>query len=178
MSIQDQVDRLIDERPGRELLNPDYDEKAVPLCDFIFRSAGTSASHMIVAGSERVIVNTGMGWEAPHHKHLFDALHPGPTSTIITTQGHVDHVGGVSLFREPGTRYVAQANNPACQADDARLPRFRAGTALTWFPHLLARIKEFSERYPGESKGQDAPVPDLMFEERLALRAGDRGPRG
>ena len=86
MSIQDQVDRLIDERPGRELLNPDYDEKAVPLCEFIFRSAGTSASYMVVAGSERVIVNTGMGWEAPHHKHLFDALHPGPTSTIITTR--------------------------------------------------------------------------------------------
>ncbi len=73
MSIQDEVDRLIDDRPGRELLNPDYDEKAVPLCDFIFRSSGTSASYMIVAGSERVIVNTGMGWEAPHHKHLFDA---------------------------------------------------------------------------------------------------------
>lgn len=173
MSIQDEVDRLIDERPGRELLNPDYDEKAVAFNDFIFRSAGTSASYMIVAGSERVIVNTGMGWEAPHHKHLFDAIHKGPTPYIITTQGHVDHVGGVSLFREPDTRYVAQANNPACQADDARLPKFRAGTALTWFPHLLARIQEFSKRYEGESKGQDAPTPDVMFEERTELRVGE-----
>ena len=173
MSIQDQVDRLIDERPGRELLNPDYDEKAVALNDFIFRSAGTSASCMIVAGAERVIVNTGMGWEAPHHKRLFDAVHAGPTSYIITTQGHVDHVGGVSLFREPGTRYVAQANNPECQADDARLPKFRAGTALTWFPHLLERIQDFSKRYEGESKGQDVPLPDLMFDERIALRSGE-----
>ena len=46
MSIQDEVDRLIDERPGRELLNPDYDESAVALNDFIYRSAGTSASYM------------------------------------------------------------------------------------------------------------------------------------
>ena len=173
MSIQDEVDRLIDERPGRELLHPDYDEKALPLGDFIFRSAGASASYMIVAGSERVIVNTGMGWEAPHHKHLFDAIHAGPTPFIITTQGHVDHVGGVSLFREPGTRYVAQANNPACQADDARLPQFRGGTAMRWFPHLAARIKEFAERYPEVSKGQDVPSPDLSFEERMALRVGD-----
>ncbi len=173
MSIRDEVDRLIDERPGRELLNPDYDEKAVAFNDFIFRSAGTSASYMIVAGSFRVIVNTGMGWEAPHHKHLFDAVHTGPTPTIITTQGHVDHVGGVSLFREPGTRYIAQANNPACQADDARLPQFRGGTAMRWFPHLPARIAEFAERYPGVSKGQDVPSPDLLFEERMALRAGD-----
>lgn len=114
-----------------------------------------------------------MGWEAPHHKQLFDALHKGPTPYIITTQGHVDHVGGVSLFREPETSYVAQANNPACQADDARLPKFRAGTALTWFPHLLAHIKTFAEQYPGVSKGQDVPLPDMIFEERLALRVGD-----
>ena len=173
MSIRDEVDRLIDERPGRELLHPDYHEKAVALCDFIYRSAGCSASYMLVAGPERVIVNTGMGWEAPHHKHLFESVHAGPTPYIITTQGHVDHVGGVSLFREPGTRYVAQANNPACQADDARLPQFRGGTALTWFPNLPPRIQEFAERYPGESKGQDAPSPDLMFEERMALRVGD-----
>ena len=175
MSIRDEVDRLIDERPGRELLDPDYDEKALALNDFIFRSAGTSASTMIVAGSERVIVNTGMGWEAPHHKALFDTVHTGPTPYIITTQGHVDHVGGVSLFRETDTRYVAQANNPACQADDARLPQFRGGTALTWFPHLLARIKDFAERYPDASKGQDVPSPDLLFEERLALRLGELG---
>ena len=62
MSIENEVDRLIDERPGRELLHPDYDEKAVPLTDFIFRSQGTTASYMIVAGAERVIVNAGMGW--------------------------------------------------------------------------------------------------------------------
>ena len=38
---------------------------------------------------------------------LFDDIHSGPTPYIVTTQGHVDHVGGVSLFRESGTRYVA-----------------------------------------------------------------------
>jgi alkyl sulfatase BDS1-like metallo-beta-lactamase superfamily hydrolase len=172
MSIQDEVDRLIDERPGRELLQPDYDEKAVPVADGIYRSAGTSASYMIVTDAGRLIVNTGMGWEAPHHKHLFDAVCPGPTRYIFTTQGHVDHVGGVSLFREPETRYVAQANNAACQADDARLPQFRAGTALTWFPHLPARIREFAGRYPGVSKGQDRPTPDVTFEQRLRLAMG------
>jgi glyoxylase-like metal-dependent hydrolase (beta-lactamase superfamily II) len=174
VSIQDDVDRLIDQRPGRELLHPDYDEKPLPLTDFIFRSQGTTASYMIVSGPERVIVNTGMGWEAPHHKHLFDAPQPGATTPyIITTQGHVDHVGGVALFREPGTRYVAQAGNAACQADDARLPQFRAGTALTWFPHLPARIQEFAERYPGVSRGQDVPTPDLTFDERMVLRVGE-----
>ena len=130
MNIQDQVDRLIDTRPGKELLTPVYDDRAYPIVDgFIYRSGGTSASYLIVTDGGRVIVNTGMGFEAPHHKRLFDAIRPGPTHTIITTQGHVDHVGGVALFREPGTSYVAQANNPACQADDARIQRLRMRTA-------------------------------------------------
>ena len=173
MSVQDEVDRLIDERPGRELLHPDYDEKALALAEGIHRSAGATASYMLTTSAGRVIVNTGMGWEAPHHRALFAAVNPGPTPYIITTQGHVDHVGGVALFREPGTRYVAQANNPACQADDARLPQFRGRTALRWFPNLPANIKRMAERYPNVAKGQDVPTPDLTFEERMGLRVGD-----
>lgn len=172
MSIQDEVDRLIDERPGRELLHPDYDEEAVPFCDFIYRSAGTSASYLLTTDAGRVIINTGMGWEAPHHQSLFAAISSDPTTYIITTQGHVDHVGGVSLLRDANTRYVAQANNPACQADDARLPRFRAGTALRWFPKLPQQIRDFAERYPGVSKGQDVPTPDIVFDEQISLSEG------
>jgi glyoxylase-like metal-dependent hydrolase (beta-lactamase superfamily II) len=173
MSIQDQVDRLIDTRPGKELLSFAHDERAYRINDFIYRSAGTSASYLLATDAGRVIVNTGMGWEAPHHKALFDAVSPGPTPYIITTQGHVDHVGGVARFREPGTRYVAQAMNPACQADDARIARFRTGTALIWFGQLAGMIGEFARRYPGQALGQDRPVPDLTFESRLGLRIGD-----
>ena len=53
MRIQQEVDRLIDERPGRKLLHPDYDEKAVPFTDFVYRSQGATASYMIAAGAER-----------------------------------------------------------------------------------------------------------------------------
>jgi glyoxylase-like metal-dependent hydrolase (beta-lactamase superfamily II) len=173
MSIQDQVDRLIDTRPGKELLSFTHDERAYRVNDFIYRSAGTSASYMIVTNAGRVIVNTGMSYEAPHHRALFAPICPGPTPYIITTQGHVDHVGGVSLFHEPGTRYVAQANNPSCQADDARIARFRAGTAMLWFGQLAAIIGDFARRYPGQARPQERSVPDLLFESRLALRVGD-----
>jgi glyoxylase-like metal-dependent hydrolase (beta-lactamase superfamily II) len=173
VNIQQQVDRLIDTRPGRELLNPAYDDPAFRINDFLYRSAGTSASYLLLTSAGRVIVNTGMGWETPHHKHVFEAICAGPTPYIITTQGHVDHVGGVAQFRGPETRYVAQANNPACQADDGRLPQFRGRTALTWFPHLPARIADFAKRYPQAKPTQDVPTPDLMFESRMSLRAGE-----
>jgi len=173
MTIEQEVDRLIDERPGRELLDPSYDEKAIEVAPGIFRSAGTTASYMLLTGAGRVVVNTGMGWEAPHHKALFDEVCPGPTQYIITTQGHVDHVGGVGQFRDAQTRYVAHANNPACQADDKRLVRFRGATALRWFPYLPERIGRFSKRYADAKPYQDEPTPDVMFDDRMRLRAGE-----
>jgi glyoxylase-like metal-dependent hydrolase (beta-lactamase superfamily II) len=166
------VDRLIDERPGKELLVPAYDDEAVRLNDFIYRSGGTTASYLIATDDGRVIVNTGMGFEAPHHKRLFDAVCPGSTPYIITTQGHVDHVGGVRTFRDETTRYVAQANNAACQRDDQRIGRLRRSTASIWF-QLGDKATAIAAANPGVPTAQDTPTPDITFVERLGLRVGD-----
>ena len=171
--VEQAVDRLIDERPGAELLLPRYDDPAHPVADGIWRSGGTTAAYLIGTDAGRVVVNTGMGFEAPHHKKVFDAVHPGPTPYIITTQAHVDHVGGVGLFREPDTQYVAQANNPSCQADDLRIQRFRFSTAMIWFGQLPEIIGRLAEENPGAPMDQDRPTPDILFEDRLELTVGD-----
>ena len=171
MNIQEQVDRLIDTRPGRELLRPSYDTAAHPVGDVILRSGGTTAAYLLLTDHGRVIVNTGLGFEAPHHKRLFDAVRPGPTPYIVTTQAHVDHVGGVDLFKEPGTRYVAQANNPACQADDARIRKLRLRTVGIWFDMLADDAVRIAGENPGVSMTQSVPVPDILYERRLGLDA-------
>jgi glyoxylase-like metal-dependent hydrolase (beta-lactamase superfamily II) len=84
-------------------------------------------------------VNTGMGYEAPIHKAHFDAVDRGPVRYIVLTQGHVDHVGGVDVFREDGTEIVAHANNPAQQAYDARLATFRTRRAYFAFKASIDR---------------------------------------
>ena len=147
-SMQEQVDELIDTRPGKELLEHNYDSEALEVSPGIFRSAGSTAAYMIVHAEGRIIVNTGMGYEAPHHKKLFDAVCPGPTTHIITTQAHVDHVGGVALFREKGTIYIAQENNPACQADDARIAKLRRATAKIWFDVTGANAIRIAKKTP------------------------------
>lgn len=170
MNIQEQVDRLIDGRPGKELLTPVYDDPAAPVVDdLVYRSGGTTAAYMVLTDGGRIIVNTGMGYEAPHHKRVFDAVRPGPTHHIITTQAHVDHVGGVDLFRESGTTYIAQANNPACQADDRRIQGLRARTAGIWFDMLGTDARRIAAQNPGVSMRQSTPDPDVTFEERLSL---------
>ncbi|AKL72898.1 metallo-beta-lactamase superfamily enzyme [Actinobacteria bacterium IMCC26256] len=165
MNIQEQVDQLIDTRPGRELLTPTYDDPAYPIVEgLIYRSGGTTAAYMILTESGRVIVNTGMGYEAPHHKRVFDAIRSGPTHHIITTQAHVDHVGGVDLFKEERTTYIAQANNPACQLDDKRIQDLRMRTAGVWFDMLGTDAKRIYKQNPGVSMAQSAPMPDVLFD--------------
>lgn len=171
MSIEHEVDRLIDERPGKELLTPRYDDPAVRVVADppIFRSGGTTAAYCVLGDTSRLVVNTGMGYEAPHHKRVFDAVRPGPTPYIVTTQAHVDHVGGVHLFREPETVYIAQANNPACQADDARIQTLRMRTAAIWFDVSGREAKRIHHENPGVPMRQDAPTPDVAFDDRLEL---------
>jgi len=171
-SLREQVDHLIDTRPGKELLDHNYDVDAVEVSPGIFRSAGSTAAYMIVHSEGRIIVNTGMGYEAPHHKKLFDAICPGPTTHIITTQAHVDHVGGVGLFRDAGTVFVAQENNPACQADDARITHLRRATAKIWFDVTGANAIRIAKENPGVPMHQDSPTPDVMFEERYSFSVG------
>lgn len=171
MNIEEQVDHLIDTRPGKELMRPVYDDPAHPVAEAIFRSGGTTAAYLLLTDSGRVIVNTGMGFEAPHHKRVFDAIRPGPTHYVVTTQGHVDHLGGVDLFKEPGTVYVAQANNAVCQADDARIGDLRLRTAGIWFGGLADMARRIAEENPGVSMRQSQPVPDVTFDQHLVLEA-------
>ena len=107
----------------------------------------------------RVIVNTGMGFEAPHHKRVFDAVRPGPTHYIITTQAHVDHVGGVDLFKEEATAYVAQRNNQLCQADDARIRMLRMRTAGIWFDTLGTDARRIAAENPASQCASPSPSP-------------------
>ena len=169
MTISDEVDRLVVERPGKELLVPRYDDPAHQVTEFLYRSGGTTAAYCLLTERSRVIVNTGMGYEAPHHRRVFDAVRLGPTPYIMTTQAHVDHVGGVGLFREPGTVYVAQANNLACQLDDARIRQLRLRTAGIWFDMTGRDAIRIAAENPAVSMRQDVPTPDVTFDERLGL---------
>src|SRR5262245_19388447 len=109
--------------------------------DFIFLSEGNSNAYLIVTREGRVVVNTGMGFEAPVHKAYFDSIDRSPVRFILLSQGHVDHVGGVDLFREPGTEVIAQANNAAQQAYDARLAPFRARRSYFAFAESFDRMR-------------------------------------
>ena len=169
MTIDEEVDRLIDERPGKELLIPRYDDPA--------HRSPSSCSDRAAPPRRTVSLTDDPGssstraWATRRRitSGCSTQIRRGPTPYIMTTQAHVDHLGGVQLFREPGTVYVAQANNAVCQRDDARIRQLRMRTAGIWFDMTGRDAARIAAENPGVSMHQDEPTPDLAFEDRLDL---------
>jgi alkyl sulfatase BDS1-like metallo-beta-lactamase superfamily hydrolase len=140
--------------------------------DFIHASHGLSNSYLVSTSEGRVVINTGMGFEAPVHKRNFDAVDPSPTRYILLTQGHVDHVGGVDLFREPGTEIVAHAGNQTYQREDGLLRPARGRRSFFAFAKAI-RSQARHDTGGGPVPTQSVPVPTLTFSDRHAFTLGD-----
>ncbi len=160
-------------RPSGFDIQPASQPATIPINDFIHLSEGLSNAYLVVTDEGRVVINTGMGFESPVHKRNFDAVDSGPIRYILLTQGHVDHVGGVDLFLEPGTELVAQANNLDHQADDARIGPFRARRSAFAFADTIARAGAYvREHIGGPTPGQSKPAPTLTFEDQHTFELG------
>jgi glyoxylase-like metal-dependent hydrolase (beta-lactamase superfamily II) len=169
--LERQVDDLIQSRPAFLQMEPAGEGEAIALNDFIYMSKGTSNAYMVVTSAGRVIINTGMGFEAITHKRNFDAVCPGPTPYIVLTQGHVDHVGGVGQFREVETALVAQSNLKACQRDDARIAKVRQGQSYIWFKKTIDAAIMVAAKRP-DVFSQDTPVADISYDECYSFTLG------
>ncbi len=99
---------------------------------------------------------------------------PGPVGAIVFTHGHVDHVGGARAFvdaaserGEPRPRVVAHEN----------LPRRFARYDLTNGYNAVINARQFGPTRQGDFLRErffsDWVLPDLVFADRLQLRAGD-----
>jgi alkyl sulfatase BDS1-like metallo-beta-lactamase superfamily hydrolase len=159
-------------RPGGFDIQPASAAQAIAINDFIHLSPGLSNSFLVVTPEGRVIVNTGMGFEAAVHKRNFDAVDSGPVRYILLTQAHVDHVGGVDLLREDGTEIVAQAGNPGYQAEDNRLRRARASRSRFAFAGPIAQAAFLAKAHAGPAPVQSVPEPTVLFDESYEFELG------
>ncbi len=160
-------------RPSGFEIQPASQPEAQKVTDSIYLSEGLSNSYMITTPEGRIVINTGMGFEAPVHKRNFDAVDDSPVRYILLTQGHVDHVGGVDLLREEGTQLVAQANNQPHQADDGRIAAFRASRSAFAFADAIVRAWTYIQEHVGGGiPAQSRPTPDITFDDRYELELG------
>ncbi len=169
------VSEVVRHRAGAFDIHPASTDSAVSVADGIWMSPGLSNSFCVANSTGRVVINTGMGFEAGHHKRLYDAVAPVPTRYILLTQAHVDHVGGVDHFRESDTQLIAQANNPACQADDERIHRFRVKRSMPYWAEAVSKADRFIKSQPPDAPipAQSVPTPDVLYVDEYAFALGD-----
>ena len=162
------------DQPDFFAVGPACAPAAIEMGAGIWCSPGMSSTYLVTAGDARVLVNTGMWFEARTHKRNFDAVTTAPTRYIVLTQSHTDHIGGVGTFREEGTQLVAQSNITSCQADDERIHGLRVRRSLPFFAEVMGQT--------GYARGDDATIPpvpkpalaDVTFDDTLDLTCGDR----
>jgi glyoxylase-like metal-dependent hydrolase (beta-lactamase superfamily II) len=155
-------------RPTAFDIHPATTVRHGAVTDFIHVSEGTTNSYLVVTPAGRIVVNTGLGFEAPVHKAYFDSVDRSPVRYVVLTQGHVDHVGGVACFREAGTEVVAHARNPWQQADDLRVQPFRSRRA--YFAWAAAIDGKRSAGAPATSPAE----PTILVDDRVVLELGGR----
>ena len=162
------------ERPGADAIAACRGEPAVDLGDGIHVSPGLSNTYLLSTDDGRVVVNTGMGFEGPLHRRVFDAVDDSPIHSVILTQGHYDHVGGVDCFLEKGTEVIVQSNFAVWRADNERLEAFRSrNAAFAWMDAILAAMA-YAHSLGVGATAQASPEPTTTFSDRLELSIGGR----
>lgn len=162
-------------RPGADAMAPACAERAEEVAPGIWCSPGLTNSYLLTTSDGRVVVNTGMGFESPVHRAVFDAVDSSPVRYIVITQGHYDHVGGLDTLRDPGTTVVAQANWAQWRDDNERLLPYRANRSAFAFSGRLADgIAHIQARFGKKLPPQSAGCADLVVDDRLSLTVGDR----
>ncbi len=147
--------------------------------EFICLSEGNSNVYLLETRDGCVLINSGMGFEAPVHLHNLESLAgdlSGRIRQLVFTQGHVDHVGGARYFRDrnPGLEVIAQANNQEHQAYDARLAPFRQARSAFRFTDDFVRVfQDYARAGYTDINPQDRPVPDRVFDQRHSFTCGD-----
>ncbi|MEP5569521.1 MAG: alkyl sulfatase dimerization domain-containing protein [Halioglobus sp.] len=143
--------------------------------DFIVLSEAFSNSYLIETPAGNVQINAGMGMEAPVIDANFKAFSDTVVHTLILTQGHVDHVGGTSYFREknPGLRVIASDKSAEHQSYDSRLAAFRGSRSAFAFTEKFANaFAYYQEHGHTEFPPQDTPTADQLVQDRLNFELG------
>jgi len=84
--------------------------KAVKINDSIYMAPLGSNAYLVTTRDGNVIIDTSNPRDAPLAKKLLAAESHGPVKYIVLTHGHADHIGGIDLWKEAGTRIIAQRN--------------------------------------------------------------------
>lgn len=143
--------------------------KVVKIRDSVYMAPSGGNVYLVTTPDGNVVIDTARPDLAAKTKDLLVAESHGPVKYIILTHGHADHIGGISLWKEPGTQIIAQRNyieflNYTARLDGFFAPRNAAAfhraqqQGAPWAGNFGAKIDPtifFDEKYEFSLGGVD-----------------------
>jgi glyoxylase-like metal-dependent hydrolase (beta-lactamase superfamily II) len=165
---------LTRERPGSMDLRLADHDSALRVHPRVWLSPGSTNTYLVTTDDGNVLINTGLGIEAPVHQRCYAAISDAPLRAIVLTQGHLDLVGGVEQLKQPGTVVYAHRNMAACQDDDQRIEGFRNRRNARFFGDMVGPMLAAQRRAAaaGWRPPQARAEPDVLVDRRLAFELG------
>lgn len=84
--------------------------KVVKISDSVYMVPTTGNVYLVTTPAGNVVIDTASAGQAPEAKKLLADVSHAPVKYIVLTHTHADHIGGISLWKEPGTQIIAQRN--------------------------------------------------------------------
>jgi alkyl sulfatase BDS1-like metallo-beta-lactamase superfamily hydrolase len=143
------------------------DEKPVKINDAISMVPATGNVYLVKTPAGDVVIDTAIAEIASEVKKIFDSEPHGRIRYIILTHAHADHVGGISVWKEPGTEIIAQRNYVEFVHYVARLESFFAPRNAAAFNRAAASDVR---PWPGNFGGKVEPT--ILFDENYKFTLG------
>jgi alkyl sulfatase BDS1-like metallo-beta-lactamase superfamily hydrolase len=89
---------------------PEPPVQVVRISGSIYMAPMTSNVYLVLTRAGNVVSDTAPERDAAQARELLSTVSHAPVKYIILTHGHADHIGGIQLWKQPGTRIIAQRN--------------------------------------------------------------------
>ncbi len=116
--------------------------KAVEIAPGIYQARGVGNASVVTTPGGNVFIDVGLPTEAEELKEKLDPVLEGPTTHIVVTHAHMDHVGGTETFREDGTEVIAHQTFPRTQRYLKALAPFFLRRNRTFYPESVPAIPD------------------------------------
>jgi len=140
--------------------------KVVKIRDSVYMVPTVSNVYLVTTPEGNVVIDTAPEQMAAEAKKVLVAESSAPVKYIVLTHGHADHIGGIELWKEPGTQVVAQRNYVELVNYVARLEGFFA-------PRNAAAFHQPPEKvgpWPGNFGAKIDP--NVLFDEKYQFTVG------